>query len=204
MKYLKTYLEVIKVPIEIGDTVKGGRFKNKKMIVKKIGKNIKGDITINDKPLLKYRIVKEGIFSEKFKKDIEIYLSHLTDNGFHIEMGSDYIKITKKIKGVEKTFKWDDIEEEVSRLLYYISNEMPIKYIYSDIQKSEAVTKIVPGSGSIVYTAPASHEKILHTVGGIIRGDISKSPLMKSADISYFKIGYRIGNNSFREELNNI
>ena len=51
--------ETIKVPIEVGDTVLGGRFKNKKIKVKKIGKNKKGDITINDKPLLKFRIVKE-------------------------------------------------------------------------------------------------------------------------------------------------
>ena len=56
MKYLKTYEEVIKIPIEIGDTILGGRFKNKKTIVKKIGKNAKGDITINGKPLLKYRL----------------------------------------------------------------------------------------------------------------------------------------------------
>ena len=40
--------EDIKVPIEVGDTVLGGRFKNKKTIVKKIGKNKKGDITISD------------------------------------------------------------------------------------------------------------------------------------------------------------
>ena len=51
--------ESIEVPIEVGDTVLGGRFKNKKIKVKKIGKNKKGDITINDKPLLKFRIVKE-------------------------------------------------------------------------------------------------------------------------------------------------
>ncbi len=54
MRYLKTF-EDIKVPIEVGDTVLGGRFKNKRTKVKKIGKNKKGDITINDKPLLKYR-----------------------------------------------------------------------------------------------------------------------------------------------------
>lgn len=61
MRYLKKYnlFEDIKVPIEIGDTVLGGRFKNKKIKVKKISKNKKGDITINDKPLLKYRIIKE-------------------------------------------------------------------------------------------------------------------------------------------------
>ena len=49
--------EEIKIPIEVGDVVKGGKFKNKKMIVKKIGKNEKGDLTLNDRPLLKFRII---------------------------------------------------------------------------------------------------------------------------------------------------
>jgi len=56
----KQYTEDIKVPIKIGDTVLGGRFKNKKVVVKTIGKNDKGDITINGKPLLKYRILKNS------------------------------------------------------------------------------------------------------------------------------------------------
>lgn len=58
MKYLKKF-EDIKIPIEVGDTILGGKFKNRKLVVKKIGKNKKGDITINDKPLLKFRIIKE-------------------------------------------------------------------------------------------------------------------------------------------------
>ena len=37
--YLKTIDEAITVPIKIGDMVLGGKFKNKKMEVKKIGKN---------------------------------------------------------------------------------------------------------------------------------------------------------------------
>ena len=37
MKYLKKF-EDIKVPIEVGDTILGGRFKNKKVKVKKIGR----------------------------------------------------------------------------------------------------------------------------------------------------------------------
>jgi hypothetical protein len=68
-----TIFEDIKVPIEVGDEVLGGKFKNKKIEVKTIGKNDKGDITINDKPLLKYRItkdVKEGIESHRIN-DIE-------------------------------------------------------------------------------------------------------------------------------------
>ena len=49
--------EIIKIPIEIGDTVLGGKFKNKRIVVKSIGKNDKGDITINNKPLLKFRLL---------------------------------------------------------------------------------------------------------------------------------------------------
>ena len=51
--------EAITIPIEVGDTVLGGKFKNKKIVVKDIGTNDKGDITINGSPLLKYRIIKE-------------------------------------------------------------------------------------------------------------------------------------------------
>lgn len=51
--------ESIEVPIEIGDIVLGGKFKNRKIKVKKIGKNDKGDITINDSPLLRFRILDE-------------------------------------------------------------------------------------------------------------------------------------------------
>lgn len=49
--------ENITVPIKVGDTVLGGKFKNKRIVVKSIGKNEKGDITINNKPLLKFRIL---------------------------------------------------------------------------------------------------------------------------------------------------
>ena len=56
----KQYTEEIKVPIKVGDTVLGGRFKNKKIKVKEISKNEKGDITIIGKPLLKYRILKNS------------------------------------------------------------------------------------------------------------------------------------------------
>jgi hypothetical protein len=50
--------EMIKLDIKVGDTIMGGKFKNKKIVVKTIGKNEKGDITINGKPLLRFRIIK--------------------------------------------------------------------------------------------------------------------------------------------------
>lgn len=57
-KIEESLLEVINVPINIGDDIWGGKFLNKKVVVKSIGKNKKGDITINDKPLLRFRIKK--------------------------------------------------------------------------------------------------------------------------------------------------
>ena len=57
MKSFSQFNEDIRVRINIGDTILGGKFKNKRIVVKDIGKNEKGDITINGKPLLKYRII---------------------------------------------------------------------------------------------------------------------------------------------------
>src|SRR6185369_15604270 len=62
--------EDINVPINIGDTVLGGKFKNKKIVVKKIDKNEKGDITINNKPLLRFRTVEGAV---KAAEKIDIY-----------------------------------------------------------------------------------------------------------------------------------
>jgi hypothetical protein len=49
---------MIKLDIKVGDILMGGKFKNKKVVVKEIGKNEKGDVTINGKPLLRFRIQK--------------------------------------------------------------------------------------------------------------------------------------------------
>lgn len=57
MKFKSFLDEEIKIDIEIGDIILGGRFKNKKIKVKEIGKNEKGDITINGRPLMKYRLI---------------------------------------------------------------------------------------------------------------------------------------------------
>ena len=67
MKYLKTFEQYEEIQITLkgdktktfhikkDDTIKGGRFKNKKIKVKSIDINDKGDITINDKPFSKFR-----------------------------------------------------------------------------------------------------------------------------------------------------
>ena len=127
--------EKINVPIEIGDTVLGGRFKNKKMVVKKIGKNKKGDITINDKPLLKYRIVKESL-----QEDVDYYFKHLEDDGFFLESKEDYIRICKPSRLNDRgsysisslqPFQWNEIVSEISRYISeFDDTNKSILYLY--------------------------------------------------------------------------
>ena len=57
---IKPFLtEDVKIPVDVGDTILMGRFKNKKVVVKTIDFNDKGDLLINGRPALKFRIVKK-------------------------------------------------------------------------------------------------------------------------------------------------
>lgn len=102
--------EDIKVPIKVGDTVLGGRFKNKKMVVKKIGKNSKGDITINDKPLLKFRLLKESNLDE-FEYMVDDLMLDLKDVGLQVNLS----RMRKDKSSIDKFVKDDktDIYLEV-------------------------------------------------------------------------------------------
>ena len=60
MKTFQEYInEDINLPIEVGDIILGGKFKNRRIEVKDIGKNEKGDITINGKSILRIRMTDE-------------------------------------------------------------------------------------------------------------------------------------------------
>jgi hypothetical protein len=56
-----TLKEDIKLPVNVGDTILTGRFKNKKVVVKTIGKDEHGMPTINGKKVVTFRILKEGV-----------------------------------------------------------------------------------------------------------------------------------------------
>lgn len=49
---------MIELDIEIGDTIRVGKFKNKRIVVKKIGKDEYGLPTVNGKGIMKIRIEK--------------------------------------------------------------------------------------------------------------------------------------------------
>ena len=143
MIYLKKF-EDIKIPIKVGDTILGGRFKNKKTIVKKISKNDKGDITVNGKPLLKYRLVKESI--ESFEDDTMELLLPIRDMGMLLQIlpGDGSAKWNgKEIAGMARifapdrknpgsdtynfdsdSFDWKSIEADVQSYVSYMTEEL--------------------------------------------------------------------------------
>ena len=67
-RYMK---ESISLDIKVGDILLGGKYKNKRVVVKTIGKDENGQPTINGKPLLNYRIEKQLPDSKKSKKTLE-------------------------------------------------------------------------------------------------------------------------------------
>jgi hypothetical protein len=98
----------------VGDTVLGGKFKNKRIKVKSIGKNDKGDITINGKPMMKVRIIPksnvdfpEGL--EEGKEDIDKLYAYYSMAMQMIPNSPKQKDLRKKIKALRKKLKMDEL-----------------------------------------------------------------------------------------------
>ena len=76
MKSFREFIEEeIKLPIEVGDIVLGGKFKNKRIVVKDIGENEKGDITkeIEELDVLRQKgLITNDEFSKKKENILRI------------------------------------------------------------------------------------------------------------------------------------
>ena len=64
IKLLNLITEKIVLDVKVGDVILGGRFKNKKIVVKSIGKDEHGMPTINGKPVVKFRMAKDKDYLE--------------------------------------------------------------------------------------------------------------------------------------------
>ena len=67
----KIIAEALELDLEVGDVILTGRFKNKRTVVKKIGKDDLGQPTINGMKALSFRIEKLMPKSKWSKKSIE-------------------------------------------------------------------------------------------------------------------------------------
>jgi len=54
----KIIKEVMEIDLNIGDVILTGKFKNKRTIVKNLGKDVYGHPTVNGKSILKFKIEK--------------------------------------------------------------------------------------------------------------------------------------------------
>ena len=121
--------EEIKIPIDIGDTVYMGKFKNKKVVVKDISWNDKGDLLINGRPAMKMRIPpKQNIFQEQNlhendTKNIPEYDVKTEDNQCFIEWLTEKMKsITAAEYQVRKVKLNKPMQGDVKKFKVYVKN----------------------------------------------------------------------------------
>ena len=80
----KYTFEDINLPVNVGDTILTGRFKNKKVVVKSIGKDEYGMPTINGKKVVNFRMVNEGLLTEGGAYG---HMNHPFDNEINLTFG---------------------------------------------------------------------------------------------------------------------
>tara|TARA_Y100001970_G_scaffold290936_1_gene426316 strand:- start:317 stop:4162 length:3846 start_codon:yes stop_codon:yes gene_type:complete len=96
--------EDINVPIKVGDTVLMGKFKNKKVVVKTIGWNEKGDMTINGKSASKFRLMKQN-------EDVKVVKKNGKDGGDYREYDPESNSDWEEPYSPKKKLKKEQIED---------------------------------------------------------------------------------------------
>ena len=102
--FLKTNTNVfenITLPVKVGDTILMGKFKNKKVVVKSIGKDEHGMPTINGKKATTFRIIKENIEESKLLTEGGAYghMNHPFDIEMNLTFGDLKNIVTKALNG---------------------------------------------------------------------------------------------------------
>lgn len=123
--------EVIEIPVEVGDTVLMGKFKNKKVVVKDIEwDEEKGDLKINGKPALKMRIPKKQVVKENLHNSlvyelIDTMLDEDYPSSWNIEEFKKLNSFNARIKYCEANLQ--RISSGSSRIVYKIDDEKVLK-----------------------------------------------------------------------------
>src|SRR5210317_552732 len=100
--------EDIKLPVNVGDTILTGRFKNKKTVVKTIGKDEHGMPTINGRKVVNFRILKEGV---------EVELNEFGGVRFDlVGYGSNNKPVLKTIKRASDSFSKEVVKHGSEKL----------------------------------------------------------------------------------------
>ena len=161
-------IEGIDLPIEVGDTVKMGRFKNKKVVIKSIDWNEKGDLLINGRPALKFRVVQKQ-------------QENINENKIAIRVPGD-------IKGLYKLFKKNKKQLYIvgGAVRDAILGKKPKDFDLATNAKPDEVLKIAKQGGFKTYEVGKSFGVVV--VGGheiaTFRKDIGKGRRPTAVDFS--------------------
>jgi len=129
----------IELPIKVGDTVLMGKFKNKKVVIKDIDFNEKGDLTINGRPALKFRIVKEFLNDIDFNQIIQEATNTSTDGGAVVDDGPTF--------GFGDLDNYVDINDIMTRKLGF----KIVDYIVNTPTDNEPDTPKYTNDGAVSY-----------------------------------------------------
>lgn len=110
---LKTKSDIT-LPINIGDTLLAGKFKNSRLLVKTITKNEKGEVLINGKQLLKMRIMNEdprmslqtkfeNQLSTKTMSNLQNFQTRLAREGIYVATAAQ-LTLSQMETWVDETF----------------------------------------------------------------------------------------------------
>ena len=161
--------EGVDLPIEIGDTVKMGKFKNKRVVVKKINWNEKGDLLINGRPALKFRITKQ-------------------EPQENIQEGKISLNVPNDIKKIHKLFRKNKKQLYIvgGAVRDAILGKKPKDFDLATDAKPDEVLKIAKKGGMKTYEVGKQFGVVV--VGGheiaTFRKDIGKGRRPKAVDFS--------------------
>ena len=169
---VKPLTEDVNVPINIGDTVLMGKFKNKKVVVKSIDWNEKGDMLINGRPAFKFRMIKKpNIFN---KEDIQ--------------EGKVSLRVPSDIKKIHKLFKKNKKQLYIvgGAVRDAILGKKPKDFDLATDAKPDEVLDIAKQGGMKTYEVGKAFGVVV--VGGheiaTFRKDIGKGRRPKAVDFS--------------------
>jgi len=114
------FFESIKLDVSVGDTILTGRFKNKKVKVKSIGRDKFGMPTINGKKIVTFRKGNDRDFLKSVdenKEEIKVLQNFLTKHTKSAKKASSMIK--KYYKKVKKQFRGDSTRDVAMAIVGY-------------------------------------------------------------------------------------
>ena len=127
--------EDLSIPVNIGDVVLMGKFKNKRVVVKSITKNEKGDYLINGKPAFKFRLLKE--MSRADLNYVDAYADRkmgtdvvLTDKHFFDRVNDPRNK--KEILDYELMDFFDKLSDDKERFIKFLKKYKQVVVVDTD------------------------------------------------------------------------